>query len=150
MESSNKLGATILLVLSTIGMLCLSACKSIPFTPHSHEEDFLTIGEGGGFAGVETSFHILRNGDVFRQIGQDTVLTQLEDIPQAQIRQALNNCEVFKLSDYTYSEPGNTYKFLTVHQAGKSNRIVWQRGDEKVKPICRQIYQLLNQSIHAK
>lgn len=124
--------------------LGLSACSVSQFNPLQTERDFISIGFGGGFAGIETQYHILDNGQVYEQVGLDSMLTQVKPIKKETVEQAIHNCHQFNLITYTYQNPGNTYKFLTIHQEGESNRIVWGgKSLKEVRPVCTQIYDLL-------
>ena len=134
-------------VLAAFG-LCFLGCKTLPFQPTQYEGELITIGTGGGFAGIETSFHILSHGVVYKQIGQDTTLVEHGKIPRKNIHQTIENCKTFALYDYEYQEPGNAYKFMVLKMNGKSNRIVWSGDDHKIKPLCKNIYQSLNNLIH--
>ncbi len=136
-------------------LFCLLAsqffsCKSVPFQPSNYQNDYLTFGSGGGFAGIETRYHLLRTGEVYKQTGQDTVLTQQKKLGRNLASQTLENCRVFGLDAYQYNAPGNTYRFLEVHLEGKNNRIVWSRDDPKVQASCKQIYQSLNTLVNAQ
>ncbi len=122
------------------------SCKSTHFNPENHQDDYVTIGEGGGFAGIETSYHILTNGRVYKQSSIDTVQTELPKIDRKIISRALNNYKSLNLQTYQYEQPGNAYKFITFKTGEKKHRITW--FDEKeVKPECIQIYQRLKNLI---
>ncbi len=135
--------------------LGLSACSVSQFNPLQTERDFITIGHGGGFAGIETQYHIIDNGKVYRQVGLDSSLTLVKPIKKVTIEQAMHSCHQFDLIDYRYQNPGNTYKFLTIHHEGESNRIVWGgKSLKEVHPVCIQIhdllYSIINQANDAK
>lgn len=124
--------------------LGFSACSVSHFNPLQTKRDFITIGTGGGFAGIETQYHILDNGQVYEQVGLDSSLTQMKPIKKETVQQAIHNCHQFNLFDYSYQNPGNTYKFLTIHHEGESNRIVWGgKSLKEVRLVCTQIYDLL-------
>lgn len=122
----------------------ISACSVSQFNPLQTEGNFITIGFGGGFAGIETQYHILENGKVYEQVGLDSNLTRLAPIKKEIVEQAIQNFHQFNLIDYPYQNPGNTYKFLTIHHEGASNRIAWGgKSLKEVRPVCIQIYDLL-------
>ena len=124
--------------------LGLSACSVSQFNPLQTKRDFITIGFGGGFAGIETQYHILDNGKVYEQVGLDSSLTLVKTMKKETVEQAIQNCHQFNLTEYQYQNPGNTYKFLTIHHQGESNRIVWGgKSVKEVRPVCTQIHDLL-------
>jgi len=63
--SPNVMYTVTIIILS---LLLLMACKTIDFNPRTYTGDYITIGEGGGIAGIETSYHILPNGKIFKQL----------------------------------------------------------------------------------
>ena len=123
-------------------LLLLMACKTIDFNPNTYTGDYITIGEGGGIAGIETSYHILPNGQIFKQSSIDTTHTQLPSLDEATVRQALASYRDLALDTYSYREPGNIYRFMAFQIDGKKNRIVWH-DEEKIRTECIQIYRIL-------
>ena len=126
-------------------LVSLSACSVSQFNPLQTDQNFITIGSGGGFSGIETQYHIVETGQVYKQVGLDSDLTHLKPVKEGTIKQALRNCQQFELLDYQYQNPGNTYEFLTIHHGSRSNRIVWGgKSLKEVRPVCTQIYGLLH------
>ena len=124
--------------------LGFSACSVSHFNPLQTKRDFITIGFGGGFAGIETQYYIFENGKVYEQVGLDSRFTKLTPLKREMVEQAVQNFHQFNLIDYSYQNPGNTYKFLAIHHEGSSNRIVWGgKSLKEVHPVCTQIYDLL-------
>ncbi len=134
--------------LCIIALSILIHCKSIPFQPSNHSGDFIAIGEGGGFAGLEERYYVTDDGHVYQKGLQDSSFVLIKRLPLAIIDQTFENCRTFSLIDYTYNNPGNTYFFLSLHFDQSENTIVWSRNDEEVLPLCKNIYQSLNHLIH--
>ncbi|NND06214.1 MAG: hypothetical protein HKN87_07530 [Saprospiraceae bacterium] len=133
--------------LLVISMLIIPmACKVSSFNPSTYTDDYITIGDGGGIAGIERSYHILTNGAVYQESTLDTVQTKLPSIDPAAVRQSIASYKNLALDEYSYQEPGNIYKFITFHVDGKKNRLVWQE-EGKMHKSCNQIYHILRDLI---
>ncbi|NND34471.1 MAG: hypothetical protein HKN76_17935 [Saprospiraceae bacterium] len=128
-------------------VLLVFACKTPPFNPATFSEDLITIGEGGGFAGIETRYYFTPVGKVYQQTGRDSSLKKLPDINRELVSQVQTTASEVGLHDYTYVNPGNVYKFITLRSDGRENKIVWSHADDGVKPVCPAIFDLLKQSI---
>lgn len=125
----------------------LLSCKSIPFNPESAQQNFVAIGEGGGITGIETRYFFTISGEVFAQIGLDTVSQQLPSIDRKLVAQTISTIEKLDLINYRYQKPGNVYKFLEIKLNGQENRIVWGSMEDEVSPVSISLYQILKQSL---
>lgn len=123
------------------------SCKTITFHPDQYAQDYLMIGDGGGYTGLETSFYFTKNGDVFRHSGRDTIYEKLPSIDRHIVSQAIQSIQQLDLMQYQYENPGNVYKFLAFKIEGKDNRVVWGGNQDEVNPAITSIYRLLNQSL---
>jgi hypothetical protein len=130
-----------------VGILLTWSCKSVPFNPSTPGKDLITIGEGGGFAGIETRYYFTTAGQVYRQIGRDTTFFKLPAIDRRIVTQVLEIARQIGLNDYAYENPGNVYKFLSFQIDGKENKIVWSTPKDGVKSAYPSIFNLLKQSI---
>ena len=125
----------------------LFCCKSMPFNPKSVQQDFVAIGEGGGITGIETRYFFTISGEVFVQIGLDTVSQKLPSIDRKLVSQTISTIEKLDLINYRYQKPGNVYKFLEIKLNGQENRIVWGSVNDDVSPVSVSLYQILKQSL---
>lgn len=125
----------------------LFCCKSIPFNPESAQQNFVAIGNGGGITGIETRYFFTVSGEVFVQIGFDTVFQKLPSIDRKLVSQTISTIEKLDLINYRYQKPGNVYKFLEIKLNGQENRIVWGSLDDEVSPVSVSLYQILKQSL---
>ena len=141
--TSFALKTTLAVTIIALSLLFLMACKTIDFNPQTYTGDYITIGEGGGIAGIETSYHILPNGKTFKQSSIDTAHTQLPSLDKAAVQQALASYQNLALDEYSFEDPGNIYRFMSFQVEGKINRIVWH-DEEKIRKECVQIYRILH------
>jgi len=119
----------------------------MPFQPESYTQNYLVIGDGGGYTGLETSHFFTVGGDVFKHYGRDTTYQKILKIKQQIVKQAIGSIEQLDLMDYEFQNPGNVYKFLSMNINGRSNKVVWGSSEEKVNPAIANIYRLLNESL---
>ena len=96
-----------------------------------HDGQWMSFGNGGGFAGIETMY-ILKEGKVWgsNPEGEDFVIREMDEDTWVQI---FSNAKTIGLHDIVYSVPGNTYNFIEVTSEGRTARIVWD--DQNRPPI---------------
>ncbi len=112
----------------------------------SPEQALLSIGDGGGIAGIETQYYVLQNGHVYSRSTLDTTLIRLPSLDRNLVSQCYTNYRTL-LTDYHYDQPANTYRFISWQEDGEENRIVWSAEDQEVHSVCKNIYQILYNSI---
>jgi hypothetical protein len=148
---SKKLNRFQIVVVGACGIILVfflvNACRSIVFHPATYTENLLSSGEGGGFTGIETRYFFTKTGQVFQQTGQDTALNKMPSVSRKIVSQAISTIYQLDLVSYSYQNPGNVYKFLEIKLDGKVNRIVWGAANDGVKPVCPELYHLLNQTL---
>ncbi len=101
----------------------------------------LTIGNGGGFTGEVTAYHILGNGDVLKTStlgGRDT--TFLKTLSPEELRQIHNQSENLKLKSTKFNHPGNMYYFVNLTDPQHTHRITWGHHTHKIPEPIRNFY----------
>jgi hypothetical protein len=89
-------------------------------------EEFIRIGNGGGFAGLETVFTIYRNGHI-EQAGK-----KLAQIKDADTDQLFKNITALELDNIDWNRPGNLYKFIEYKQNNRIHRLTWDSNSNEV------------------
>lgn len=110
-------------------LLLLPACKVTKYTPEKLPVRQLVFGDGGGFAGIETSYTLLENGQIFKQVGVEGSFEELKSIkPKAAkaLFDKVNSLQLFKLD---IDKPGNLYYFLRQVTDNLDSRVTWGAGD---------------------
>ena len=102
----------------------LISCTSTTILPPDHSGEVVIFGEGGGFAGRETGYAILDNGQVF-EMDHNRHFKRREDLDRSKARQLFENIELLGLIDRPFMEPGNIYHFIEVRRDQKETRISW-------------------------
>ncbi len=116
-------------ILSLITLVILPACKTTKYTPEKFPVRQIIFGDGGGFAGIETSYTLLENGQIFKQVGVEGSYTELKPIkPKAakELFDKVNSLQLFKLD---IDQPGNMYYFLRQITDHLDSRVNWGAGD---------------------
>lgn len=117
-----------LTILSTI-VLLFAACKVTKYNPEKLPARQVIFGDGGGFAGIETSYTLLENGQLFKQVGVNGNLQELKSIKPKQAKalfEKVNSLHLFKLD---IEKPGNMYYFLRHVTDNLDSRVTWGAGD---------------------
>lgn len=96
------------------------ACGPIKLIP---TEEYIRIGHGGGFAGIETVYTLFTNGQV-EQAG--AVIGRLNN---KEIEQIKKNIRLLNLDNTDYNKPGNLYKFIEFQLERKIHKIAWDSND---------------------
>ncbi len=89
----------------------------------------IVFGDGGGFAGIETSFTLLENGQIFKQVGVEGAFEELKSIKSKEAKvlfDKVNSLQLFKLD---IEKPGNMYYFLRQVTDNLDSRVTWGAGD---------------------
>lgn len=136
----------LLIILTSIATsgLVLWCCKSPHYTADNLPEKQIRWGNGGGFAGKESQYILLENGQIFEGGASPKAL---DGTRRGKAKKLFKTMETIGLQSLEFQHPGNTYKYITVIDAGKSQRIVW--GDaqypasEAVQDFYRQLSELV-------
>lgn len=118
-----------LLPLIAISVLLFTQCKVVKYTPDKLPTKQVIFGEGGGFAGVESSYTLLENGQIFKQVGTESTYKELKAIkPKAakEVYEKVNSLQLFKMD---IERPGNMYYFLQDVNEAIDSRVTWGSGD---------------------
>jgi hypothetical protein len=118
-------------ILPIAAMLTLffAACKTTKYSPDKFPIRQIVFGDGGGFAGIETSYTLLENGQLFKQVGVEGAYTELKAIKGKDAKilfDKVNSLQLFKLD---IDKPGNMYYFLRQVTDHLDSRVTWGAGD---------------------
>ena len=104
-------------------------------------EDYIRIGNGGGFAGIETTYTIYKNGQL-EQAGK--VLAKLNP---SNVDQLINNISILKLDQIDWNKPGNIYKFIEYNLNGKNHKLTWDSNATDIDGNLNLFYNYVNHLI---
>jgi hypothetical protein len=116
---------------------CLISCFSFLSCNGSKlepTEDYIRIGNGGGFAGKETVYTVYRNGHV-EEAGKKIGRLKNEDTEQV-----FNNIKALSLDNIFRNKPGNLYSFIEYSMRGAVHKITWDSNAEDVENNLHLFY----------
>lgn len=114
----------------------LSHCKNTKYTAANLPDEYLRFGDGGGFAGIETTYTLLENGQLFKAKSKGTDTLELQSCKPKLAKKLFERAEALGLKNMEFMYPSNIYSFIEIVEDGKTNRIAW--GDRE-HPIDEKI-----------
>lgn len=137
-------------LLALLGLLALAnQCRQAKYTADNLPDEYLRFGNGGGFAGTETTYILLDNGQLFKSTMGIPEVVALKNSPRKTAKQMFETVASLGLEKLDFAHPGNTYSFIEYTDDGKTNRVTWgSRGqpvDEKIRALYEQLVQLTKQ-----
>lgn len=127
-------------------LLFLVSCSKKIYDPISYENAKITFGTGGGFAGSESTFTLLDNGNLFKLTQMRQSSEKLTKIEKNQVAQIFSNFKMLNFDKLDLNDPGNLYYFIEFKgENGEKNKIVW--GNEKVDNNIRILHNILLNTI---
>lgn len=138
---------TILLTLTLLATAFLFfACKHTKYVPGNFPDRQLRWGSGGGFAGKETSYTLLDNGQIFvRDKGGQ--LTETGKTKGKKAKALYGMIETLGLFNLDFKYPGNTYDFVEVLSGDSVQRISWGAKDKPVDPKIKDFFGQLQELV---
>jgi hypothetical protein len=120
------------LIIIAISLLAVSAllvfCKQQKYTADNLPKEQIRFGKGGGFSGMEESYTLLENGQLF-----DRNKVALDSAKRRIAKTCFKAIGRLGLEKLDFKHPGNTYSFIEVPAAdGSFNRIAWGAADAKL------------------
>jgi hypothetical protein len=138
----------------SFALLCTAAlfsqCKSTKYTPDELPDEYLRFGNGGGFTGVETTYTLLENGQIFKSASSKTDTMELESCKRKTAKKLFEKAESLNLGQVEFMYPGNIYQFMEMQDDGKSNRIAWGEKDKPVDESIKALHEELMQLVSEK
>lgn len=112
-----------------LAILLFSHCKVVKYTPAALPQHQLIIGSGGGFAGIETTFMLLENGQIFKRTGVDGVYEELRPVKPKEAKAIFEKAATLQLYKMDIVRPGNLYYFIHEVTETFDSRVTWGAGD---------------------
>lgn len=118
-------------------------CKVEKFTSTNLPEKQIEFGTGGGFAGYETSYILLENGQIFKKSGIGGKVEEYHSIKKSKAKKIYKGLGAITSLDPKSFSPGNLYSFIDV-KGGEPYRITWDNFLTDVNPELKSYFQSLN------
>lgn len=103
---------------------CKTASKTATVETYQTKIESIVFGSSGGFSGKANSFTLTKEGKIMKQ---DAELKTLDSAVRDELFK-----EAEALLEFSFNEPKNMNSFLEIKTAGKSNRILWPQGSDKM------------------
>jgi len=138
---------TIIILLTLLATAFLFfACKHPKYAPGNFPDRQLRWGSGGGFAGKETMYTLLDNGQIFvREKGGQ--LTEIAKTKGKKAKALYEMIETLGLQNLDFKHPGNTYDFIEVLSGDSVHRISWGEKDKPVDPKVKDFFGQLQELV---
>lgn len=107
--------------------------------------DYILFGNGGGFAGKETTYKLLGNGSLLSKTSiKGDFTTVKEDINLKEVKGILKEVGKINWSGIELNNPGNTYRFLIYENEGITYKLTWGSGKSEVPQEIESLYNKLS------
>lgn len=104
-------------------------CKVVKYSAEKLPVKQIIFGDGGGFAGIETSYILLENGQIFKKVGLGSNAQELVSIKQKQSKEIFEKIATIQLYKIDIHKPGNLYYFIQEVNEKTDSRATWGSGD---------------------
>lgn len=122
------------LVCLGLGMsMVLPSCKSYPSPLKS--ETILEITEMGGFTGMQQSYYLLPNGQVFQGLRLDSVQERKKIAKKEAAKLFAKADSIFSTFPMVPGKPGNLMRVLNFTKKGEQKSLVWPAGAAPAKEL---------------
>lgn len=129
------------LILLASLLFVLSSCKT--YSPDTYTEQQLIFGEGGGFTGEVSTYILLDNGRLFKQVGKDKQYELLQKVPGKMYKSVFQKVREMELMQKEFDHPGNLYKFIEIQEGAEKHTITWGDPNHEVDSSIGDLYQTL-------
>lgn len=120
-------------------MLVFTSCKTTKYSLANPPDNTISFGDGGGFAGLETGFTLLENGQIFKHnVPGDT--TELQSIKKKDAKAYYEKFKGLRLAQLDIEQPGNLYYFVRFTNPDIAHGITWGSADYNVRKDILAFY----------
>ncbi len=127
-------------------LVIFSQCKNTKYTADNLPDEYLRFGNGGGFVGIETTYTLLENGQIFKSRSKEPDTLEITGCKRKLAKKILDVAETLGLETLDFMYPGNVYQFIEIQDDGKTNRIAWgdreHPVDEKISTFYAELQKL--------
>ena len=129
-------------ILCTILLLQFS-CKTKDFTPTEFEGEKISFGNFGGFTGEMDAYHLISNGQLFKQDGRKKIFKALTSVKKKEAEVLFSKLKELQLHELEMNDVGNLSYFIEITSTNTNNRIVWSDESVGLDSEIQQFYMKL-------
>ena len=137
-------------ILLLLTLCIILACSTPKLSPIDYKGNQIHFGQGGGFTGNVNYYVILDDGRLFQKQLKDTSFSHLATWKRNFTHQLFTDYDQLELDTLAYSEPGNLYYFVEMHNEGKIHRSVWGKPGFNPSQKLVDFYNILYKSTAPK
>jgi hypothetical protein len=106
------------------------------------QNDFSTIGSGGGIAGTATVYKIYLDGKVLKGKGLGEITySEQSKIGRSTIKKFFKKVKANVITIQNFNHPGNLYYFISLSDKGNVSKITWGDEEHAVPKEVETLYQ---------
>jgi hypothetical protein len=106
------------------------------------QDQFFSIGSGGGFTGTASVFKVTPSGKVFKGDGIGEVqFTECGKIKKAKAKQMLKRISDVTQSTTSFNHPGNLFYFISYTEDNNKRTITWGDVDHPIQEDVKKLYE---------
>lgn len=106
-----------------------SSCNVVKYTPEKFPSNQIIWGTGGGFTGIEYTYTLLPNGQLFLRQGVGSPYIELKPMKKKEAKPFFEKVASLQLFKQDIDKPGNMYYFLQEVTEETDSKATWGAGD---------------------
>ncbi|MGB3851323.1 MAG: hypothetical protein WA958_15235 [Tunicatimonas sp.] len=122
-------------------ILIVGACQREAFHPETIDQEYLTLGKGGGIANQVDTYYLLADGYAYRRSNREETYQELGRLAQSERTRTFQRAAALSDSLADFREPGNIYYFLTIHRQDTTYSYTWGSNNYDHPKTIHNFYQ---------
>ena len=129
-------------------ILIISACQREAFRPEAIDQDYLTLGKGGGMTNQVDTYYVLADGHVYRHDNLARVYQPLGRLDRSTRTRSFEEASALADASFDCQAPGNLYYFLTIHTQDTVRSCTWGNSNFTPPEAITTFYERTQQRIN--
>jgi hypothetical protein len=114
----------------------------------SAQDNFITLGSGGGITGAVTSYKITPKGKVFRGNGVGEIrYVECSKVKRSFAKENIASVHSEAKKNAPFNHPGNVYYFIVYHDKGVEYKVTWGDTEHPVPDNVRKLYEIMQKEV---
>lgn len=118
----------------------LFSCKTTYDSPKEYPKSQIIVGNGGGFAGKEQVYTLLKNGQMFHYNGIKETESKMENMEKDAVKQLFAQANEDGLKGLKCNDPGNMYYFVVLKKGKEEQKFTWGGTKQEPPSTIKNIY----------
>ena len=129
-------------------ILIIGACQREAFRPEAIDQDYLTLGKGGGMTNQVDTYYVLADGHVYQHGNFAKAYQPLGRLDRTTRARFFEEALAIDTTLFGCQEPGNLYYFLTIHTQDTVRSCTWGSSGFTPPEAITAFYQTTQQHIN--